>query len=155
MLEQWQDERPELDTAGMAVVLRVLILAQDFQQRLKDTLKSYDLQTWEFDVLSALRRVGKPFALTPTDLCESAQLTSGAMTNRIDRLEQRGFVRREAEKSDGRSVMVVLTRKGRTLVDRAIVARVDDASESVTALASRDRRALAELLSQVLVERDR
>lgn len=152
MLEQWRGERPDLDLTGMAVVLRVLILAQDLGRRLKETLQPFELQPWEFDVLSALRRVGEPFELTPTELCSSAHLTSGAMTNRIDRLEERSLVRREADEADGRSWLVVLTRKGRLLVDRAIGARVQDAAESVSALKASERRALADLLASVLDE---
>jgi DNA-binding MarR family transcriptional regulator len=149
MLAQWSRERPDLDTSGMAVVLRVLLLAGLFGERLKETLAPHDMAPWEFDVLSALRRSSDRGGVTPSELCESAQLTSGAMTHRIDRLEERGLVRREASPEDRRSWLICLTPKGLELVDRAVGARMEDAAASVASLGRADQRRLARLLRSV------
>jgi DNA-binding MarR family transcriptional regulator len=146
MLAQWDEERPDLDTSGMGVVLRILFLAGRFSERLKEILAPMDLAPFEFDVLSALRRAGREGGLTPSELCESAQLTSGAMTHRIDRLEERGLVRRRPSQEDRRSTWICLTAKGRGLVDQVIGARMDDAAEAVGGLSRAEQRELARLL---------
>lgn len=148
MLEQWARERPDLDSAGMGIVLRIQILAGVFANRLKATLEPAGLAPWEFDVLSALRRAGRA-GLTPSELCESAQLTSGAMTHRIDRLEEPGLVRRRPAESDRRSISVVLTPKGRALIDNVIGARMVDAAASVASLTKGQRDELVRLLRAV------
>lgn len=153
MLDQWRRERPDLDSSGMGVVLRIQILAGIFADRLKETLAPSGLAPWEFDVLSALRRAG-PDGLSPTELCESAQLTSGAMTHRIDRLEEPGFVQRRAAEDDRRSIRVVLTSKGRAVVDEVIGARMADAYRSVAALGRKRRAELVRLLRAVSVSLD-
>jgi DNA-binding MarR family transcriptional regulator len=145
MLRQWARERPDLESAGLGIVLRVQILAGIFAGRLKDVLAPTGLAPWEFDVLSALRRAG-PDGLTPKQLCKSARLTSGAMTHRIDRLEEPGLVRRRPAATDRRSVTVSLTPKGRALIDKVIGARMVDAAASVGALRKRERDELAGLL---------
>jgi len=146
MLAQWRHHRPELDSSGMAVVLRVGLLAGLFGDRLKHILAPRGLAPWEYDVLAALRRAGPSGGRTPTELCQSAQLTSGAMTHRLDRLEGRGLVRRRTAPEDRRSVDVALTRKGRALVDGVIGERMVDALDCVAALTKKDRRELARLL---------
>ena len=154
MLAQWANERPDLDSSGMAIVLRIQILAGVFADRLKDALAPSGLAPWEFDVLSALRRAGKP-GLSPTDLCESAQLTSGAMTHRLDRLEEAGLVRRRASREDRRSVTVALTAKGRRLIDEVIGARMADAADAVAGLSRKERTELIRLLRAASVGLDR
>jgi len=149
MLRQWRTERPELDSSGMAVVLRILSIAGGLSDRLKQILEPVQLAPWEYDVLSALRRVGQGQGLTPKELCASARLTSGAMTHRIDRLEERGLVRRRAARKDRRSITVLLTARGRTLVDGIIGARMADAGKSLAAISKKERAELARLLRQV------
>lgn len=146
MLAQWERERPDLDTSGMGVVLRVMHLAGLFSERLKETLAPLDLAPWEFEVLSALRRTGRRRGLTPTELCESAQLTSGAMTHRLDRLEERGLVKRRPSREDRRSMSIFLTSRGLDLVDEVIGARMDDAADCVAGLSRSEQRELARLL---------
>lgn len=146
MLQQWRVERPDLDSSGLAVVLRVGVLAGVFGERLKRILAPAGLAPWEYDVLSALRRASAREGVSPGELCRSAQLTSGAMTHRLDRLEERGLVRRRAAPRDGRGVRVRLTPRGRQLVDSILGARMADAGDSLGALSRRDARELTRLL---------
>ncbi len=105
--------------------------------------------------MATLRRQGAPYCLTPTELSRATMLTSGAMTNRLDRLETKGLVRREADPGDRRGVRVVLTDSGLTLVDQAIEVRFAEAQSAAAKLSARDRRALESLLRHLLVGLDR
>ncbi len=155
MVAQWRTQRPDLDSSGMAVVLRVLWLSGEFAERLKAILAPAGLAPWEYDVLSALRRIGDDGGLTPKELCASAQLTSGAMTHRIDRLEERKLVRRKKDRPDGRSVHVVLTPRGLALVDGILGARMEDAAKCLEGITKTDRREVARLLRAISVEVER
>ena len=107
--EQWRRERPGLDSSGFALVGRLLVLGKLLERRVSHALAPLDLALWAFDVLATLRRQGPPYRLTPTELSRETLLTPGAMTNRVDRLESAGLVRREAEPTDRRGVRVFLT----------------------------------------------
>lgn len=152
ILEQWSRERPELDASGFAVVGRALVLSKLLKRRVTRALAPLDLSLWAFDVLATLRRQGAPYRLTPTELSRAAMLTSGAMTNRLDRLEARGLVQREADPDDRRGVLVVLTERGLALADRAIEARFAEARSAAELLSPADRRAAARILHRLLVE---
>src|SRR5210317_608148 len=140
ILDQWSEERPDLDTASLGVVIRVMTLYRSFQRQATRALEPLDLELWEYDVLSVLRRQGKPYALAATGLARETGLSSGAMTNRIDRLEARGLVRRKPDPHDRRGVIVSLTAKGRKLIDKAIQHRLDSAKESLQALGAARQR---------------
>ena len=92
ILEQWSEERPELDPDSLGVVIRVMSLYREFHRQATAALKPLGLELFEYDVLSALRRQGKPFELAATALARETGLSTGAMTNRIDKLEGRGLV---------------------------------------------------------------
>lgn len=149
ILGQWSDERPELDTASLGVVVRIMSLQKDFLKQATRALEPLDLELFEYDVLSALRRQGAPFALPATRLARETGLSSGAMTNRIDRLETRGLVRRRADKQDRRSVVVSLTAAGQRVIDAAIQLRLDAADDSLQGLAAGERAELAALLRKL------
>lgn len=155
ILDQWSDERPELDTAPLGIVIRVMTLYRSFSRDATRALEPLGLELWEYDVLSALRRQGKPFALPATKLAQETDLSSGAMTNRIDRLEERGFVVRETGREDRRSVLVKLTAAGRRIIDNAIRHRLDAARESLKCLRASERRELAYLLRKVVLAAQR
>lgn len=116
----WQRERPDLDVAPLQVLSRVSRLARHLDLARRQSFAAHDLETWEFDVLAALRRTGPPYSLSPGQLGTQTLVTSGTMTNRIDRLESRGLVRREPDPTDRRGVRVVLTDPGRSAVDDAM-----------------------------------
>jgi len=151
ILEQWSAERPELDTASLGVVIRVMTLYRSFCREATKALEPLGLELFEYDVLSALRRQGRPFALAATALARETDLSGGAMTNRIDRLEDRGLVRRQPGKTDRRSIMIFLTAAGRRVIDKAIRYRLDAASDDLLALSAREQRQLADLLRTVVL----
>lgn len=117
ILEQWQQELPQVNVAPLAVTGRLLRIARLLEKQRETLLAKYGLSVWSFDVLATLRRQGPPYQLKPTDLYSLLMLSSGAMTNRIDRLEQDGIVVRSRSGSDRRSVIVQLTPKGIALAD--------------------------------------
>ena len=149
---QWARARPDLDTTGFAVVGRLLLLGKLLERRVTRALAPLDLALWAFDVLATLRRQPPPHRLTPTELSRATLLTPGAMTNRIDRLEAAGYVRREAEPTDRRGVRVLLTDAGRELADRAVELRFAAAESAVSGLSKEDRAALEDLLGRLLVD---
>lgn len=149
ILEQWSDERPELDTASLGVVIRIMSLYRSCRRQAARALEPLGLELFEYDVLSALRRQGVPFALPATALARETGLSAGAMTNRVDRLAARGLVKRRRDKRDRRTVIVSLTAMGRRAIDDAIQARLHAADESLGALSVRERRELANLLRKV------
>lgn len=151
MLEQWSEERPDLDTSSLGVVIRIMSLYRTFLRQATKALEEIGLELWEYDVLSALRRQGAPFSLPATGLARETDLSAGAMTNRIDRLEARRLVRRTADKEDRRSVNVSLTASGRKLIDGAIQHRLDAAAESLQGVSASQQRQLADLLRAVVL----
>lgn len=151
ILDQWSEERPELNTAPLSVVIRIMTLHRTFAREAARALEPLGLELFEYDVLSALRRQGAPFALPATGLARETELSTGAMTNRIDRLEERGFVSRHPDKEDRRSVIVKLTALGQETIDEAIRFRLDAAKKSLQDLKAGQRRELADLLRAVVL----
>ena len=120
LVAQWQAQRPDLDVSPMHVLSRVTRLARHLDIARRSAFASHGLETWEFDVLAALRRVGPPFQLTPGALLRATLVTSGTMTNRIDRLAEAGLVHREPDPRDRRGVLVTLSAEGRARADAAL-----------------------------------
>lgn len=147
---QWAKERPDLDATPMAVVGRILRLARRMEDSVEKALAPFELALWEFDVLATLRRHGPPFRMSASLLAEASMLTSGAMTNRIDRLEKRGLVQRRDDPDDRRGVLVALTPRGVETVDRAIEARFAEARTHVDALSEAQRDKLERTLKAML-----
>ncbi len=151
ILDQWSAERPELDTAGLDVVVRVMTLYRSFQRQASEALAPLGLELFEYDVLSALRRQGAPYALAATALANETGLSTGAMTNRVDKLQARGLVKRRPDKEDRRGVVVSLTAKGVKATDQAIRFRLEAADEALTGLTAAERTRLASLLRKVML----
>jgi DNA-binding MarR family transcriptional regulator len=120
LVEAWGRERPDLDTTPMQVLSRISRLAQRLDRERAAAFGAHDLESWEFDVLAALRRSGSPYQLSPGRLIRETLVTSGTMTNRVDRLEAHGWVVREDHPQDRRGVLVRLTAPGMALVDAAL-----------------------------------
>lgn len=151
ILDQWSAQRPELDTASLGVVIRIMSLYRSFSREAARALTPLGLELWEYDVLSALRRQGGACALAATALARETGLSTGAMTNRIDGLEDRDLVRRRRDEDDRRSVIVELTAEGRRVIDEAIRHRLEAANDSLRDLGPRQRNQLADLLRTVIL----
>jgi DNA-binding MarR family transcriptional regulator len=152
LLVQWARERPGIDVSALGIIVRIQVLAKLQQQSTAAALKRHGLKHWEYDVLSVLRRQGAPFEMPATDIAEAAMLTSGAMTTRIDGLEERGLVTRRRSRSDRRSMLVRLTERGKALVDEAIKTRLENANELLAEIPAADRKTLAALLRRLIPE---
>ncbi|QIX25384.1 MarR family transcriptional regulator [Nocardioides sp. JQ2195] len=146
IIEQWAVERPDLDTAPMAVIGRLHRLGDLLRERLVEVYAEFGLSEGEFDLLAVLRRSGAPHELSPTDLAASTMVTTGAITKRVDRLAARGWVERRADKSDGRARTIALTPAGRELIDRAVEAHYANEKVLISGLPDIDRTRLARIL---------
>ncbi len=154
LMAAWQRERPDLDCSPLAVLSRVSRLARHLDRARRATFDAHGLEGYEFDVLTALRRAGSPYQLSPGELVAQTLVSSGTMTNRIDRLEARGLVRRLADPTDGRAVRVRLTARGRATVDAAFADLLGRERELLGGLSERGRATLAGSLRTVLAPFD-
>lgn len=146
---QWGRERPDIDTSAMAVIGRLSRLGQRIAERHDAVFQRHGLEAWEFDVLATLRRSGKPYELTPGRLMEAMMITSGAMTNRIDRLEGRGLVTRSKSPDDGRKVLVALTEDGVATLDAALPDHVANQLSMLSGLDGDELERLVDLLRKL------
>ncbi len=146
VLEQWQRAAPELDRSAFAVVGRISRLAQLLQAELERVFNAHGVTGGEFDVLAALRRRGRPYRLTPTELSKALIVSSGGMTKRLRALEARGLIRRQPDPNDGRSTTVSLTRKGKGLVDVILPEHVANEQRLLSELTDQEHAELANLL---------
>jgi DNA-binding MarR family transcriptional regulator len=154
LVSQWQAQRPDLDVGPLHVLSRVTRLARHLDIARRSAFASHGLETWEFDVLSALRRGGPPFQLTPGALLRATLVTSGTMTNRIDRLTEAGLVRREPDPRDRRGVLVTLTEDGRGRVDAALEDLLLGERKLLAGLDDSQRGQLSTLLRTLLAPLD-
>ena len=154
LVEAWRRERPDLDVAPLEVLSRVSRLARHLDLARRQAFETHDLEPWEFDVLAALRREGPPYALSPGRLLQVTLVTSGTMTNRIDRLEAKGLVERVPDPNDGRSVQVVLSTAGRGRVDDALTDLLAHERAILAALSPADQDQLADLLRSLTLPFD-
>jgi DNA-binding MarR family transcriptional regulator len=120
------------------------------RERLQPVFAQFGLQPGEFDVLATLRRSGAPYALTPTALYDAAMMSSGGMTNRIDRLQQAGWVERRPNPEDGRGTLVALTQAGFALIDEAVTMHVENQRAVLSVLTVAEQRQLAKLLAKLI-----
>ena len=148
---QWHDVRPDVDVSPMAVIGRVSRLSRLIDKRLGENFARFGIEAWMYDVLATLRRQGEPYELTAGDLVRQSMVTTGAVTHRIDRLEQRGLVER-ARTDDRRKVVVRLTPAGRDLVDRVVGDHMGTERDILSPLTQRQEADLARLLRTVLVD---
>ena len=150
--EQWSVARPDIDTSAMAVVGRVSRLSRILERRMAEDYTDHGLEAWMFDVLATLRRGGEPYQLTAGELVRQTMVTTGAMTNRIDRLVERGFVERDVDPEDRRVVVVRLTPEGHRVVDIAAETHYNVEQQLLRALPKKQQAALAESLRVLLVD---
>lgn len=149
IIAAWTRERPDLDLAPLAVLSRVTRIARAVDGVRRGAFAGHGLETWEFDVLAALRRCGPPYTLSPGRLIAETGVTSGTMTNRLDRLVERGLIEREPDPKDRRSVAARLTDAGRVAVDDALAELVTAERELLSDLTDDERQSLADLLRRL------
>lgn len=150
ILEQWAQQRPDLDAGPMGPIGRVMRCAALLQQRLEAEMQSFELSRWEFDMLAALRRTGAPYRLSPTELFSALMVSSGTMTHRLKSLESRGWIERLPNAQDARSLLVQLTPQGLALIDRAVERHVENERRILAALPEATVGALDRHLSALL-----
>ena len=151
VLQQWRAERPDLDASPMGVVGRIQRVSRMLERGLSENFARHDLQLWEFDILATLRRSGAPYRLTAGALSDSSMRTSGAITNRIDRLLARSLVTRETNPDNRRSVVITLTRNGWALIEDVLVDHVNHEEHLLACLSADEQQQLATLLRTLLV----
>src|SRR5690349_16043697 len=146
----WRRERDDLDLAPVEVFSRISRLGRLLDLARRDAFTAQAIEPWEFDVLAALRRAGKPYQLSPGQLLKETMVTSGTMTNRIDRLTERGLVDRSPDPNDRRGVLVGLTTAGKRAVDGAFETLLASERDLLAELSATERRQLADLLKRLM-----
>jgi len=154
IVRAWSAERPDLDFAPLQVLSRVGRLSRHLDRARRAAFAASALESWEFDVLSALRRAGAPYRLSPKDLLRQTLVSSGTMTNRIDRLLARGLVERRTDPRDGRGVLVELTERGLERADAAISELLAAEADLLRGLSDDDQHRLAGLLRRLSLDFD-
>lgn len=151
IVQEWNRERPGLDVSATHVLQRITRLYLLQSASFAEMFNRYGLTFGEYEVLAALVRSGPRQWLRPSDLVGALVLSSGAVTNRIDRVEAAGLVERLPDPNDRRGTLVALTDKGRQVVDEAVVAHLANEERLLAALSVRERGQLADLLRKLLV----
>ena len=152
ILEQWSTERPDLNLAPLGVFSRLSRIAKRLERIRARAIGKSNLTAWEFDVLTVLRRSGAPYELSTKTLVQATMVSSGTMTNRIDRMIEHRLVRRLNDPNDGRGVLVQMTSSGLTLVDVAITRISDAEQELLRGLSPSEQLKLSQLLRQLSLD---
>jgi DNA-binding MarR family transcriptional regulator len=151
ILAQWQQERPDLDVSPMGIIGRMTRLAKHLERAIQEKFAEFDLTVAEFDVLAALRRSGRPYQLSPTELFNTLMVSSGTVTHRIDLLEKTELVNRIPDPSDRRGTLIVLTDKGFNLIEKVVTAHVINEHNILSILTKSEREELVLLLRKLLI----
>ena len=155
IVQQWQKERPDLDASPLHILSRVFRLSKRWQQEVAENLQEFGVEYWEFDVLVSLLRHGPPYALPAAVLARTCLSSFGAMTNRIDRLAGRDFVKRTADPDDRRKVVIALTPKGKSIAEKASEKRFELGKRNIKKLSAAEQKTLSSLLRKLLLEEAR
>ena len=147
LIAAWRRERPDVDISPLAVLSRITRISRHLDIARREAFA--ELETWGFDVLAALRRAGAPHTLTPSQLMQETLVTSGTITNRLDRLEELMLITRSPDPKDGRGSLVTLTALGMKKVDEALDQLLINERLWLDRLSSKERDQLADLLSKL------
>ncbi|MBC7401648.1 MAG: MarR family transcriptional regulator [Microbacteriaceae bacterium] len=147
IIEQWHAEKPELDVSSMATLGRLSRTTLAVESRLAETFARHGLDAPSFDVLATLLRSGAPYRIAPLELAREAMISTSAVAQRLNKLESRGFVTREANPDDGRGTLVSLTGTGKDLIETALPDHLET-ERAITAVLSTDEQALLGMLLQ-------
>ncbi|WP_436773293.1 MarR family winged helix-turn-helix transcriptional regulator [Yinghuangia sp. YIM S09857] len=154
IVDQWARERPEMDLAPMALVGRYNRFHAHVEAGLREYFAQHGLDFSEFDVLATLRRSGAPYELNARALLKSAMVTSGAITNRVDKLSGKGLVERHPCATDRRAVMIRLTPAGKELIDGIVMGHVANEARMVDVLTDEERTQLDGILRKLLIAKE-
>jgi DNA-binding MarR family transcriptional regulator len=151
IIQEWREVRPDLDCSPMAVIGRLSRASRLLERAIKDEFARHGLEPWEFDVLATLLRSGPPHVLSAGELSSAAMVSSAALTNRIDRLVDKGLVERQVDPSHRRRVLISLSEEGLRLVNRGVEHHVANEHRLLEGLSAPERDRLASLLRCLLV----
>lgn len=149
IIDQWRREKPGLDVSPMAVIGRLSRAALAVDTQLAKTFARHDLDASTFDVLATLLRSGAPYRITPAELAREAMISTSAVAQRLNKLEARGLVEREANPNDGRGTLVVLTGIGKELVEKVLPDHLETERVILAPLSAEEQSVLAQLLSRL------
>ena len=155
LISEWEEERPDLDPSPVGIQGRIMRLSAHILRQADSWLEPLELGWEAFSLIATLRRSGKPYELRPTDLLRESLLTSGAITNRIDRVEKMGLVERRPDERDRRGYIIRLTAAGIKVADKAIARHFSAVDELLNVLNGSERRQLEQLLSKLLLSFER
>jgi len=147
ILGQWYRERPDLDVSPTAVIGRLHRLGDRLRVDIIEVYRRHGLTEGEFDVLATLRRQGSPYELAPGELAQHTMVTTGAISKRLDRLEEAGLVVRRDNAADGRGRIVRLTEAGQRVFDRAFTEHMQNENRMIGLLDHDERAELERLLT--------
>ena len=146
----WVDQRPDLDSSAVVTDMRLQLAARQCLESSNSSLAEFNLEWWEYDVLSSLRRVGPPYESPVNGINDILPITSGALTNRLNRLMERQLITRRHDTNDRRKVLVSLSTKGLNLINVAVSARFDAANTATSTLNKREQKQLDKLLNKLI-----
>ncbi len=149
-LDVWTREIPDLDRATEGIVQRIHKISRALSQTMEANLTEYGLAGRTYRVLGRLRYEGKPYRVSAGELADHLGLSSGAMTNRLDRLEQAGLVRRVPDPQDRRGVLVEPTKAGHAAWDSAVAAQAEYEKLIASALSDQEKEQLHNLLRRLM-----
>lgn len=152
-MQRWGREFPDIDCSGKAIVGRLLHLNEVFLQAINRTLARHRLKYPAFAVLATLRVQGAPYRMSPKALLDTLILTSGGLSNLLRRLEKAGYVRRMADETDGRGVIVELTEQGCRRVEPAMRDHAETERMLVAMLSPAEQALTAEALGRMMLGR--
>lgn len=150
LITAWKAQRPDLDLSPLGVLSRITRISRHLDIERRNAFA--DLDTWGFDVLASLRRAGSPYQLSPSQLMQETLVTSGTMTNRLNRLEELELITRKQDPSDGRGSLVTLTKAGVRAVDTAMEELLGRERNFLAPLSSDEKKELARLLSLIAAQ---
>ncbi len=150
LMQRWLTQYPELNVSPIAVIGRAIRITDVLKRDLKELLRPYGLEVWEFDVLATLRWGGNEDGWTPKELTEVVMASSGTMTRRLDRLEKAGFVKRVPNPNDRRSVRIQLAKRGIEVVEKSLTEHIASAEQAVRDLSQREQEQTARILKKIL-----
>jgi len=150
LINQWKAQRPDLQSDVMGIFGRFGRIWNYATRSVEETLSRWGLQMGDFDVLATVRRSGPPFTMAPSQLTHWLMLSPSGITSRLDRLEKAGLIERKPSEEDRRSLLIVLTPKGRKVVDEAVAAHVANQHKMLASLSAADRKNLDQILRTLL-----